>query len=159
LPSNAIFRSDPSILDSQDFLDTLADALGEDGILVVEIDDIFDISTMSSFIDGLEEADFKSIVEYDEGTGGAWSFFMAMKDTSSRANWIRNEAEITMEIRKRIVKTSSGGVPLTSFDGATMMSYQFPSRIVEESWCSQSGRCGKNYEQHGFDPWIENTPM
>jgi hypothetical protein len=141
-------------------------ALGDSGIFVAQVgedenmDDLphsFDPDNpLSVFLDGLESFGFESIVEYSESHGRfieSWGFVVAMKDSASRSNWLRNEAEINLEIVSRITPTT----PLVFFDGATMMNYQFASRIAQEIWCRDkvNGECSTG---QGFDPFASTIP-
>ena len=136
-------------------------ALGESGIFVAQVgedeslDDLpssFDANNpLLVFLDGLESFGFESINEYSESHGRfieSWGFVVAMKDKDSRSNWLRNEAEINVEIAKRIAHTT----PLAFFDGSTMMNYQFASRMTQEIWCRDkvNGECSTG---QGFDPF------
>jgi len=164
------FRSDPSsvvefsdlLYKNQDLMDTLSNALGKDGILIVQIgeaDVLTDSFSLDQFYQGLAKAGFESITGYYEAHGGfqsPWSFLVAMKDVSSRAIWIRSEADVNVAIHDRTLRTLTGDAPLRYFDGATMMSYQLPSRIEEELWCRQPGHCEGG---HGFDPERRNYPV
>lgn len=112
-----------------------------------------------SFVNGLRRVGFESIVDYEEAHGrlvDIWAFVLAMKDGESRANWFMSEAEINLKIKKRAMKTKNAVFPFYYFDGATMMLYQFSSRVVEETWCrDKTEECRTG---HGFDPEIPNIP-
>lgn len=60
---------------------------------------------------------------------------MAFKSYGTRKRWYANPAEIDLAIKKHSVRTKSGESPLRYFDGATMASYQVPSRTVENVFC------------------------
>ena len=60
---------------------------------------------------------------------------MAFKSFETRAFWFANEADIELRIRKRIIPTEDGKSSLFHFDGATMMSYLYPSRPSELVFC------------------------
>lgn len=62
---------------------------------------------------------------------------MAFKDIKTRENWYRNAAEIELQLQKRIYTTKSGDSSLRYFDGATMTSYQIPTRAFETVHCRQ----------------------
>jgi len=111
---------------------------------------------LGAFLDGLQSFGFESIVSYEESHGRfieSWGFVVAMKNSGSRSNWFRNEAELNIQIFKRVLVPAE----LLFFDGATMMDYQYPSRIEEEIWCRDkwNGECGTG---HGFDPFFPNLP-
>jgi hypothetical protein len=149
--------------------DAFGRALGEDGIFIAqvgeaeEIDDppeyLFPNDHFVSFVNGLQRVGFESIIDYAEEHGRLveiWSFVLAMKDSDSRTNWLMSEAEMNLKIQKRSVRTKNGESPFLYFDGATMMQYQFSSRVVEDTWCRDKlDECAKG---HGFDPEIPNVP-
>jgi len=60
---------------------------------------------------------------------------VAFKQHEAEANWFRTEAQLDVEIRKRVVPTLDGRNPLLYFDGATMKNYRFPSKITEVTFC------------------------
>lgn len=148
----------------------LTNVLGEDGIFVMQVgsadeideppEQFFPHDNFSSFLTLLQAAGFESILDYDEAHvrfGNSWSFLIAMKDSDTRANWFINEAEMELEIYRRTVKTKNGKSPIVFFDGASMMHYQFPSRIVETTWClGHEEECA---DGHGFDPEVSNIPV
>jgi hypothetical protein len=79
-----------------------------------------------------------------------------MKDISSKSTWMKSEPEIALSVRQRMVSTLSGKSPLKYFDGATMKTYEFPERVMEDKWCAQHPEwCGNG---HGFDPEITDIP-
>ena len=85
---------------------------------------------------------------------------MALKSYSSRKLWFANLAEIELAIRKRIVTTKSGREPLRYFDGATMVSYQIPSRTIENVFCRRHPTPLECYDSEGsFDPAVPNAPV
>jgi hypothetical protein len=93
------------------------------------------------------------------GFGAAWTFIVAFKSYSSRKLWYANSAEIELAIQKRTVRTKSGNSPLRYFDGATMMSYQVPSRTIETVFCRRDPApyaCNDNAFQ--FVPELPNLP-
>ena len=66
-----------------------------------------------------------------------WSTMVAFKDIQTRNNWYRNAAEIELQLQKRILSRKSGSSSLRNFDGATMSSYQLPSKSFEIVHCRQ----------------------
>lgn len=136
-------------------------ALGDNGVLTSrlrESDHSYNDPAIYTFIDTLIDEGFESINIYSELYGRfdtRWTFFVGMKDFSSKSNWMKTESEIEIAIRHRIVSTISGGSPFQYFDGATMKSYEFIERVVENKWCIQfPERCKIG---HGFDPEIPNV--
>lgn len=84
---------------------------------------------------------------------------MAFKSYSSRQFWYANTAEVDLAIQKRTVRTKSGKTPLQYFDGATMMSYQVPSRMIETVFCRREpAPFGCNDEEFHLDPKNQNVP-
>ena len=93
------------------------------------------------------------------GFGVAWTFVVAFKSYSSRKLWYANTAEIELAIQKRTVRTKSGKIPLQYFDGATMMSYQVPSRTIETVFCRrQPVPPSCTNEAHIYNPEHPNIP-
>lgn len=148
-------------------MEAFSNALGPEGIIIAqvgeadEIDDApepFDI--FNSFLHLLHQVGFEHILDFEEAHGrfdGVWSFTLAMKDYDSRANWFMNEAELQLEIYSRLLRTKNGEDPLHFFDGASLMHYQFPSRVEEETWCREHpAECEGG---HGFDPEHTNIPV
>jgi len=105
-----------------------------------------------AFLDQVIESGFENVVTFTKAHSHSRSpsrFLVLITDHKLRANWFLNEAEVNLRILKRAVETSDGASPFRYFDGATMMSYKFPSRIDEEMYCRRDPeRCFG----HGFDP-------
>jgi hypothetical protein len=79
-----------------------------------------------------------------------------MKDRASRVYWSSSEAEISVAALKRAISSKTGVSPYRFFDGATMKNFEFPSRTLEETWCTDNPKqCEK---QHGFDSDRLNFP-
>ncbi len=150
----------------------LSRALGDDGIIISQVgeDDFFydagsHISKKKSeqkFMSHLRNNGFKSVKEYSEAHGnflGVWHYVILFKDRKSLTSWYSNEAEIDLRIRQRGTKVKhSSSTPFRFFDGATMMGYQFATRINEEVACRGMPRPAFCELQHGFDPFQENFP-
>ena len=82
---------------------------------------------------------------------------MATKNPDSVSRFFSNEAAINLAIAARLRATVDGKPSLRYFDGATMASYQQPSRFVEDIWCITDGaNCNG---KHGFDPSIAETRL
>lgn len=61
---------------------------------------------------------------------------MAVKESNALdESWKRNEAQIDLDIRKRIYPTKDGTSSLHYFDGATMNKYKYPTRAMEVVFC------------------------
>ena len=54
--------------------------------------------------------------------------------------------------RVQVRPATDGGLPFQYFDGATFMTYQFPSRIEEELFCRDDRDDPNNYTQFLFFP-------
>jgi len=106
-------------------------------------------------LEEVEEVGFDVVVDYLEAHSpprSPQSFIAIMKGEESGAGWLSNEAEVSLRIRKRTVMGNDSGTALfRSFDGATMMTYKFPSRIDEEIFCRSEPK-PKACIGHGFDP-------
>jgi len=93
------------------------------------------------------------------GFGAAWAYLVAFKSYSSRKRFYANTAEIELAIQKRTVRTKSGQTPLRYFDGATMVSYQMPSRSMENVFCRREPtppECGVG--EYHYNPELSNVP-
>jgi hypothetical protein len=110
-------------------------------------------------MNALIDEGFQSINVYTESHGRfdtPWKYFVGMKDFSSKSTWMKSEPEIALAVRQRTVSTLSGNSSLKYFDGATMKTYEFPERVMEDKWCAQHREsCGNG---HGFDPEIPDIP-
>jgi hypothetical protein len=138
-----------------DFLPSCFRALDQGGIWVGQMENIAQATSggtpqisreFVSLVQRLEQAGFESVVDYAAHSNdlslvpskaSTW-FVVAMKDQASRTNWFRNEAEINVDIAKRSVLARPGEALFRHLDAATMMQYQFTSRVVEEAWCAAS---------------------
>jgi hypothetical protein len=98
---------------------------------------------------------------------GGWTFMVAFRDYSTLTRWFANQAEVDLQIEKRTVMSTTMTTTSSAedadeatfrhFDGATMESYQYPSRIVQDVFCrTNSVLCAKG---HGFDPNVPNAPI
>ena len=166
---NSIVEFSDLLYNNSALIEAFFQALGEDGIFVAQVGESDEIDDppesldpdsqhFSAFLNGLQYAGFESLIDYDEAHGRLveiWTFLLAMKDSESRSNWFVSEAEMQLIIQKRSMRTKNGESPFLYFDGASMMNYQFPSRVVEETWCREkSNEC----KGHGFDPEITSVP-
>jgi hypothetical protein len=70
-----------------------------------------------------------------------------------------NDAQVDLYLRMRVTPTHSGELPLSFFDGATMMTYQYPNRISEEIFCRSSPKPEYCANKHGMDPNIANVAI
>lgn len=84
---------------------------------------------------------------------------MAFKSYASRKRWYANAAEIDLAMQKRSVSTKSGKTALRYFDGATMVSYQAPSRTIENVFCRREPTpLGCDDDDFTFNPEHPNAP-
>jgi hypothetical protein len=77
---------------------------------------------------------------YEDGNGGLltpWAFLVVMKDSDSRESWYRTQAQLEVDIYKRIRRTHSGVPALKYFDSTTMEDYMYPHHNFEINFCRQ----------------------
>jgi len=157
------------------FVGTLHTALADDGVLVIQVgsapglnDPVESLTSHKNrdiMIGHLEKLGFESIHIYDESHAGffsVWNFVVATKKRSARKLWYRNEAEIELAIRNRMLRTKSGRSSLRHFDGSTMLTYQRPSKRTEALFCRREPtpiECTLESMGFGFDPHRPNTDL
>lgn len=130
------------------FMESLYNALNDEGMIVMQLgespysdspaDEVSVDKNRASIIGLLEYNEFVSFHVYEEihnGFGAPWVNVVACKDVICRQGWHRNEAEVELEIRKRVLPTVSGNPPLKYFDGSTMVMYQVPHKVFETVYC------------------------
>lgn len=168
-PSSVVAFSD-MLYDNEDLAEALSNALGDNGVFVVQLgvasdagalpEEFGDEKILKAFRHHLLDNGFAAIKEYEEyhcGFADPWAFMIAMKNSDSLAQFFANDAEVAAEIQGRILPTNSGKPALRWFDGATMATYQIPSRFVEDEWClSEEGGC--IFGHHGLNPSIPSVP-
>jgi len=133
------------------FLRALYQALSDDGIIVMQLgeapgfdspsEDISVDKNRATIIGLMEYHDFESFHVYEEFHSGflsPWVNLVACKDVECRKGWHRNEAEIELAMRKKLLSTVSGAPILQYFDGATMMTYQVPHKVFETVYCRKT---------------------
>jgi len=144
-----------TVVEINELCKAFANALGDEGLLVAQVGSEYDDATRR-FMEVLAEEGFESIVAFGEASNRK-SFLLAVSNRDARVNWFKNEAEVQLAARNRILPTKSGKEGPLFFDGASMMHYQFPSRVIETAWCrEQSHACEGG---HGFDPLVPNVPV
>jgi hypothetical protein len=157
------------------FIRALANALTDEGILVSQMGEEDEPNAPGAqysrkiqeheFVEQLIDQGFQKIEDYSEGHGGylaVWKFKIAFKCVDcSYYRWHANQAMIDLEIQSRSVETVEGTVDnlFRYFDGATMMGYQYPSRIVENVFCRGIPIPEFCERMHGFDPRRDNVPL
>lgn len=174
----SFFISDPESTEfsdmlyvNDDFSASLANAMTESGVLVSQMGISEQLRNPGShltkklpekvFKDSLMAGGFMEIMSYDEMHGGfmaPWTYIIAFRDHHD-SNWMLGEASIDLELRQRAVATNDGSnLPFRFFDGATMLGYQFPSRVREEIFCRSEPKPSFCDIGHGFDPERANVP-
>jgi hypothetical protein len=157
------------LYNNEELMEAFSNALGEKGILIAQVgerdeftapaENLFPGDNFATFLNGLKQYGFESIIDFDEGHArfmGQWCFLLAAKDSDARTTWFSNEAELQLAIHQRILRRSTDGkLPLRFIDGASIMQYQFPSRVAETLFC----RGDSCEHQHGFDPQLMNFPV
>mmetsp|Transcript_8510 Transcript_8510/g.14026 ORF Transcript_8510/g.14026 Transcript_8510/m.14026 type:complete len:731 (+) Transcript_8510:81-2273(+) len=135
------------------YINSLYGALTDDGVLVVQVGEAAEIgnaadendsfknrSTMMKMLDAIG---FKSIHIYEESHcefGAPWTTLIAFKSVEARKRWYRSPAAVELDLSRRILPTKDGKTSLRYFDGATMKSYQMPSRAFEDIYCLQQDK-------------------
>jgi hypothetical protein len=117
----------------------------------------------------LKSIGFESTKRYSEmygGFGKSWSFLVAMRVYESQELWYANPSEIDLELSRRTA-AGQGDELFQFFDGATMQTYQYPSRIVENIHCRAAAAINRpghhvNVDNfcsngHGLDPFRPNA--
>ena len=85
----------------------------------------------------------QSIHVYEESHcefGAPWTTLIAFKSVETRKRWYRSPAAVELDLSRRILPTKDGKTSLRYFDGATMKSYQMPSRAFEDIYCLQQDK-------------------
>jgi len=116
----------------------------------------------TAFIPQLKRHGFEKVKDYEDFHGGfmgVWNYLIAFKSADASQNWYLSPAATDLNIRKRIRPTVSGESSLYYFDGASLQSLAYPTRIVEEVDCRKveaPKHCGSG---HGDDPQRHNVPI
>ena len=88
-----------------------------------------------------------------------WEYIIAFKKFHTKAYWYTNEAEINIQMRRRSMQAVDGSTPFHYFDGASMMSYLYPSKTSEIVYCRQIPRPKGCESGHGFELAREDIPI
>ena len=171
-------RSDPqnvvefaeALYGDESFLKALYRALTKDGILITQVGEApwrtdppeqFSLNkNRLVYANSLINQGFQSIADYIEDHAefdAPWYFYAAFKNLSTRTNWMANEAEINLSMKKRAIRTRDGQTPFHFFDGATMKAYQYPTRASVMLFCRRTPTppdCQPGV--HGFNPETPN---
>jgi len=175
------FYSDPNsqsefcdyLYSNDNFSLALWSSLNEDGVLVAQIGSADDglepgdqvlgnRSGDETFIRHLKAKGFGSVEIYEEDHGGymdSWQYLVAFKNIETRKLWHSNQAMIDLELQRRAMETRDGRTPFRYFDGASMMSYQFPSHLSQTSDCRNLPVPAFCINGPGFDPERPNAPV
>lgn len=158
--------------DNEVFVRSLSNALREDGIFVARVGEEASLDRAGAhrtsrrsefaFMEHLKQQGFERIDEYAEAHGdlrGVQNYKIAFKSVRTFERWHLNQANVDLEIHGRSIKTMNRvDEPLFRFfDGATMMTYQYPSRLAEEIFCRDDPVPELCKLGHGLDPERRNV--
>lgn len=114
-----------------------------------------------ALVEHLKQEGFERIEDYAEAHGGfmsVWKFKIAFKGDHVIERWHNNQATVDLELHDREMETVDGvQTPFRFFDGATMMTYQYPSRINQEIFCRDTPTPQLCEKGHGWDPERHNA--
>jgi hypothetical protein len=157
----------------------LSNALRPDGMLISQLGENFNYDSSGlhysvnrieyEFMQNLIEYGFDRMEDYTEAHGGfsaEWKYKILFKcGECHHSRWHRNQALVELDMKKRSMKCINDCNLFKFFDGATMMGYQYVSRINEavfcrdipqnlpdrpELWCTN---------RHGFDPEVKHVSL
>jgi spermidine synthase len=136
------------LYEDKDFIKTMYDSITDYGVIVFQLgessaysDPADEFTTQvrrERFIQLLTEAGFENMFLYEEpncGFGGPWVFLIVVKNNESRSLWYRNEAQIQLEIHKRILRSTTKKSLLDYFDGSVFETYRAPHKVMETIYC------------------------
>lgn len=169
-PCSVVAFSD-HIYNDRGFADALHNGLGEEGVLVIQTGETdsqeeppteyLSDSSDARFTRHLLDAGFVSMLNFEDSHGGflgVWSFLVVFKDLKTKGRWYANQAEVDRRIQGRVLETVEEPL-FRHFDGATMMTYQYPSRSTENDFCHETKPPLMCDMGHGFDPFAPNAPV
>lgn len=162
-----------ALYDEGPFLKSMPNALNTDGIFISQVgestgtNDPPEIYTLdlnrSRLIKSLSRLGFSTIRSYIDnahsGFGFPWQFIVAFRNSDVKADWFANPSLVDLKIRTRAMVTRDGGSPFKFFDGATMQSFYYPSKLTEIVYCLGHPESRDCKEGHGFDPNRQNIPI
>jgi hypothetical protein len=93
------------------------------------------------------------------GFENPWEFFLSFKNYETNVNWFTNEAAVNLRVQRRSMQTVDGKSPFLYFDGATMMSYKYPSKQSEVVFCRRQPTPEGCTGGRGFDLDRINIPI
>jgi hypothetical protein len=129
---------------------SMRNSLTDQGILIAQVgaadvpddpghDFNAEVAATSKMQQLFEEVGFEYSIDYNElhcGFLAPWTFLISFLDKEQTvARWYSNPAAIDLELARRAVSTISGDFPFKYFDGATMATYQYPSRADQNVHC------------------------
>lgn len=133
------------------FWGTMKEALTENGILVVQLGmtprsaaygEQFGINkNRASLFQTIEAVGFQHVFIYHDIHSDfkyGWSYLAACKSEACAKEWNRNEAQVNLRIRERLLPSESGEPLLKYFDGATMQDYLTPYKSWETALCREN---------------------
>ena len=156
------------LYNSYDFVETLYNSLSDDGVLVLQLGEATEDysqpaaqftteSRRNTLIDLLVDVGFEAMHLYEDGNCGfeaPWTFLVAIKDGDDKA-WYRSQAQVDVQIHKRMIRTKSGTHALEYFDGAVMQGYQTPHKVFESVFCREE----PTPESCATDHFRESVPL
>jgi hypothetical protein len=89
----------------------------------------------------LEDVGFESLHVYEDRNeliNSVWEILIVMRDSESRKLWYRSQAQLDVEIHKRIRRTHTDLPALRYFDSCNMKTYMYPHRHFEDEYCRQN---------------------
>lgn len=162
-----------ALYDEGPFLKSIPGALTDDGIFISQVGESpasddpseqlteslnryrltkslasFGFSTIRSYIDNLHS-----------GFSWPWQFITAFKNPHTKAEWLANPSLVDLKIKTRAMVTVDGGSPFKFFDGATMQTFHYPSKSIEQIYCLDHLESTQCSEGHGFDLNRESLPI
>lgn len=156
-----------SLFTSDDFYKSIYNSLTSEGVFVsqVGIDDenrSFPDYMLPelNIVERLSSLGYRSIKLYGEAHGGffaPWKFMISFKGEESYTNWYRNQAEIDLIIADKLLESNDGNDSLLRYyDGATHLTYLYPSRLNENKFCLTLPKPVYCEYGHGYNPDLDN---
>ena len=154
---------------------SLSNALRFDGLLVSQLGENFVVNGPGihytakrieyDFMQNLIKRGFDRMEDYTEGHGGFladWKYKILFKcGKCTYARWHATQANVELEIKKRSKKCVNDCNLFRYFDGATMMGYQYVSRVNEAIFCRDLPQKSPERKdlwcenRHGYDPELK----
>uniref|UniRef100_A0A7S2VHQ4 PABS domain-containing protein n=1 Tax=Entomoneis paludosa TaxID=265537 RepID=A0A7S2VHQ4_9STRA len=164
-PSSLVSFSDV-LYGSEAFVKSVVNSMKEGGVFIAQVGAVSGFNedgeldkagrVLNRFAQLLKEYGAISMKSYDEAHGeffSPWGFRIGFMGIQTQTNWYSHPSQVDQILAERAVATKSGLFPFDYIDGATFMSYQYPSRVEETVYCRHS-KC----ETRGFDPDVSNVP-